>query len=50
MLFFPLLQSKTLFFVETYLGMDKYEGQGSFNLVWVKEFILEQNPKLERTT
>jgi len=32
-LFFPILQSTTLFFVETYLDMDKHEGQSSFNLV-----------------
>ena len=30
---------------ETYLDMHEYERQRSFNLVWVKEFILEQNPK-----
>ena len=48
-LFFPLLLSTTLFFVETYLDMDKHEGQRSFNLVWVKEFILQQIPKSCRT-
>ena len=31
--------------LETYLDMHKYEGQSSFYLVWVKEFILEQNLK-----
>ena len=49
MLFVPLLQSTALVFVETYLDMDIYEGQSSFNLVRVKEFILEQNLKLDRT-
>jgi len=44
-LFFPILQSTTLFFVEAYLDMDKHERKSSFNLLWVKEFILEQNPK-----
>ena len=32
-LFFLTLQNTTLFFVETYLDMDKYEGQSSFNLL-----------------
>ena len=31
------------FKLETSLDMDKHEGQNSFNLAWVKEFILEQN-------
>ena len=31
------------FMLVTRLDMDKYEGQSSFNLAWVKEFILEQN-------
>ena len=33
------------FMLVTRLDMDKYEGQSSFNLAWVKEFILEQNSK-----
>ena len=28
------------FMVESFLDRDKYEGQSSLNLVWVKEFIL----------
>ena len=31
------------FMLVTHLDMHKYEGQSSFYLVWVKEFILEQN-------
>ena len=30
---FPILQSTMLFLVETFLDMDKYEGQSRFNLV-----------------
>ena len=45
-LFFTILQRTTLFFVETYLDMDNHEGQSSFDMVWLKEFILKQNPKL----
>jgi len=32
-LFFLILKSATLFFVEIYLDMDKHEGLSSFNLV-----------------
>jgi len=31
--------------LDTYLDMHKYEGQSSFYLDWVKEFILEENSK-----
>ena len=43
MWFFVLDGNMKKFMLETRLDMDKHEGQSSFNLAWVKEFILEQN-------
>ena len=56
MWFFVLDGNMKKFMLVTRLDMDKYEGQSSFNLAWVKEFILEQNlilfitPQKERIT
>ena len=43
MWFFVLDGNMKKFMLETRLDMDEHEGQSSFNLAWVMEFILEQN-------
>jgi len=40
-LFFLIQVNMKTYMLETYLDMHKYEGQSSFYLDWVKEFILE---------